>query len=122
MLADGALAVHPSGMTIPLPAPRRKDGPTFSLRLSDPGHRRRLRRQGLYSGCVKITVGAMTSTTTAVALRHQLPLITIFTLDAKINDNGLEAAYRGLTGNAARKAVLRDLETQVSPLSRRRCR
>ena len=44
-------------------------------------------------------------------MRHGLPLIIIFTLDAKINDNG-PAAYRGLDRYDARKAVLRDLEAQ----------
>ncbi|MGZ5132587.1 MAG: valine--tRNA ligase, partial [Caldimonas sp.] len=47
----------------------------------------------------------------ACALRHGIPLITIFTLDAKINENG-PAAYRGLDRYDARKAVLRDLEAQ----------
>ena len=39
------------------------------------------------SGCVKIT-GAHDFNDYACALRHGIPLITIFTLDAKINENG----------------------------------
>ena len=39
------------------------------------------------SGCVKIT-GAHDFNDYACALRHGMPLITIFTLDAKINENG----------------------------------
>ena len=62
------------------------------------------------SGCVKIT-GAHDFNDYACAQRHGLPMITIFTLDAKINDNG-PAAYRGLDRYDARKAVLRDLEAQ----------
>ncbi|MGZ5205736.1 MAG: valine--tRNA ligase, partial [Caldimonas sp.] len=62
------------------------------------------------SGCVKIT-GAHDFNDYACALRHGIPLITIFTLDAKINENG-PAAYRGLDRYDARKAVLRDLEAQ----------
>ena len=60
------------------------------------------------SGVVKIT-GAHDFNDYQVALRHGLPLITIFTLDAKINDNG-PAAYRGMDRYVARKAILRDLE------------
>ncbi|HEX7441967.1 MAG TPA: class I tRNA ligase family protein, partial [Caldimonas sp.] len=62
------------------------------------------------SGCVKIT-GAHDFNDYACALRHGIPLITIFTLDAKINENG-PAAYRGLDRYDARKAVLHDLEAQ----------
>jgi valyl-tRNA synthetase len=62
------------------------------------------------SGCVKIT-GAHDFNDYACAQRHDLPLITIFTLDAKVNDNG-PAAYRGMDRFVARKAVIRDLEAQ----------
>ncbi|MBV9889327.1 MAG: valine--tRNA ligase, partial [Rhizobacter sp.] len=62
------------------------------------------------SGCVKIT-GAHDFNDYACALRHGIPLITIFTLDAKINENGPKA-YQGLDRYEARKAVLRDLEAQ----------
>jgi valyl-tRNA synthetase len=60
------------------------------------------------SGCVKIT-GAHDFNDYACAQRHSLPLITIFTLDAKVNENG-PAAYQGLDRFDARKAVNRDLE------------
>ncbi|MEP6740686.1 MAG: valine--tRNA ligase, partial [Caldimonas sp.] len=62
------------------------------------------------SGCVKIT-GAHDFNDYACALRHGIPLITIFTLDAKINEAGPQA-YQGLDRYDARKAVLRDLEAQ----------
>ena len=108
MLADGALCVHPDdaryrhlvGMYVDLPLCGRKI-PVIADEFVD-------REFG--SGCVKIT-GAHDFNDHACAQRHGLPMITIFTLDAKINDNG-PAAYRGLDRYDARRAVLRDLETQ----------
>ncbi|MGV2481555.1 UNVERIFIED_CONTAM: class I tRNA ligase family protein, partial [Salmonella enterica subsp. enterica serovar Weltevreden] len=41
--------------------------------------------------------------------RHGLPMISILTLDAKINDNAPEK-YCGLDRFAARKAIVADLE------------
>ena len=108
MLADGALCVHPDderykhlvGRTVDLPLCDRQI-PVIADDFVD-------REFG--SGCVKIT-GAHDFNDHACALRHGLPMITIFTLDAKINDNG-PAAYRGLDRYDARKAVLHDLEAQ----------
>lgn len=108
MLADGALAVHPEddryrhlvGKYVDLPLCDRQI-PIIADDFVD-------REFG--SGCVKIT-GAHDFNDYACAMRHQLPLITIFTLDAKINDNG-PAAYRGLDRFDARKAVVADLEKQ----------
>ena len=108
MLADGALAVHPDderykhlvGKLVDLPLCDRRI-PIIADDFVD-------REFG--SGCVKIT-GAHDFNDYACALRHGIPLITIFTLDAKINENG-PAAYQGLDRYDARKAVLRDLEAQ----------
>jgi valyl-tRNA synthetase len=108
MMADGALAVHPEderykhlvGKWVDLPLCDRRI-PIIADDFVD-------REFG--SGCVKIT-GAHDFNDYAVAIRHKLPLITIFTLDAKINDNG-PVAYQGLDRYVARKAVLRDLEAQ----------
>jgi len=108
MLADGALAVHPDderyrhlvGKMVDLPLCDRQI-PVITDTYVD---------KDFGSGCVKIT-GAHDFNDYQVALRHQLPLITIFTLDARINDNG-PVAYRGLDRYVARKAVLRDLEAQ----------
>jgi len=108
MLADGALAVHPEderykhllGKYVDLPLCDRKI-PIIADDFVD-------REFG--SGAVKIT-GAHDFNDYACALRHGIPLITIFTLDAKINENG-PAAYQGLDRYDARKAVLRDLEAQ----------
>ena len=108
MMADGALAVHPEderykhlvGKYVDLPLCDRQI-PIIADDFVD-------REFG--SGVVKIT-GAHDFNDYACALRHQLPLITIFTLDAKINDNA-PTAYHGLNRYEARKAVLRDLEAQ----------
>ena len=108
MLADGALAVHPDderykhlvGMMVDLPLCNRKI-PVIADDFVD---------KEFGSGCVKIT-GAHDFNDYACAQRHKLPMITIFTLDAKINENG-PAAYQGMDRFVARKAVLKDLEAQ----------
>ena len=108
MLADGALAVHPDderykhliGKMVDLPLCDRAI-PVIADDYVDPA---------FGSGCVKIT-GAHDFNDYQVALRHKLPLITIFTLDAKINENG-PAKYQGLDRYDCRKAVLKDLEDQ----------
>jgi valyl-tRNA synthetase len=108
MLADGALAVHPEDA-------RYKDlvGKWVDLPLCD----RRIpiiaddfvdREFG--SGCVKIT-GAHDFNDYAASLRHNLPLITIFTLDAKVNERGPKE-YQGMDRFVARKAVVADLQAQ----------
>ena len=108
MLADGALAVHPEDDRY-----RHLVGKFVDLPLCD----RRIAiiaddfvDRDFGSGCVKIT-GAHDFNDYACAQRHALPMITIFTLDAKINENG-PLPYRGLNRYAARQAVLRDLEAQ----------
>ncbi len=108
MLADGALAVHPDddrykhlvGKMVDLPLCDRQI-PVIADDYVDPA---------FGSGVVKIT-GAHDFNDYQVAQRHNLPLITIFTLDAKINENG-PAQYRGLDRYDCRKAVLKDLEAQ----------
>ena len=108
MLADGALCVHPEderykhlvGKFVDLPLCDRKI-PVIADDFVD-------REFG--SGCVKIT-GAHDFNDYACSQRHNLPLITIFTLDAKINENG-PAAYQGMDRYDCRKAVLKDLEEQ----------
>ena len=108
MLADGALCVHPEderyqhliGKMVDLPLCNRKI-PIITDDFVD---------RAFGSGCVKIT-GAHDFNDYACSQRHGLPLITIFTLDAKINENG-PAAYRGMDRYDCRKAVLKDLEAQ----------
>ncbi|MDP3537724.1 MAG: valine--tRNA ligase [Azonexus sp.] len=60
------------------------------------------------TGCVKVTP-AHDFNDYAVGQRHGLPLISILTLDAKINENAPEK-YRGLDRFDARKAAVADLE------------
>jgi len=60
------------------------------------------------TGCVKVTP-AHDFNDYAVGQRHGLPIISILTLDAKINDNAPEK-YRGLDRFDARQAVVADLE------------
>ncbi len=108
MLADGALAVHPEdpryqhllGKFVDLPLCDRRI-PIIADDFVD-------REFG--SGCVKIT-GAHDFNDYAASQRHNLPLITIFTLDAKINEQG-PVAYRGLDRFDARKAVVADLDAK----------
>jgi valyl-tRNA synthetase len=60
------------------------------------------------TGCVKVTP-AHDFNDYAVGQRHGLPMISILTLDAKINENA-PAKYQGLDRFDARKAVVADLE------------
>ena len=60
------------------------------------------------TGVVKVTP-AHDFNDYAVGLRHQLPMINILTLDAKINDQA-PIAYQGLDRFEARKAIVKDLE------------
>jgi valyl-tRNA synthetase len=106
MLGDTAVAVHPkderyqhligkevelplTGRTIPVIADEHVD-PKFG------------------SGCVKITP-AHDFNDYAVGQRHNLPLINIFTVDAKLNENA-PAAYQGMDRFEARKKIVADLE------------
>ncbi len=60
------------------------------------------------TGCVKVTP-AHDFNDYAVGQRHNLPLISILTLDATINDHAPEK-YRGLDRFEARKVIVADLE------------
>lgn len=108
MLADGALCVHPDdpryqhlvGKMVDLPLCDRQI-PIIADDFVDPA---------FGTGCVKIT-GAHDFNDYACAMRHNLPLIVIFTLDAKINDQG-PAQFHGLDRYAARTAVVAELEAQ----------
>ena len=62
------------------------------------------------TGVVKVTP-AHDVNDYAVGQRHQLPIIGVLTLDAKINENA-PAKYQGLDRFVARKAVVADLEAQ----------
>lgn len=62
------------------------------------------------TGCVKITP-AHDFNDYAVGQRHQLPMINMLTLDAKVSDEAPEA-YRGLDRFVARKKIVADLDAQ----------
>lgn len=108
MLADGALCVHPDderykhliGKMVDLPLCNRQI-PIIADDFVD---------QAFGTGCVKIT-GAHDFNDYACAMRHGLPLIVIFTLDAKVSDQG-PAQFQGLDRFEARKAVVAELEKQ----------
>lgn len=106
MLGDTAVAVHPDddryrdlvGKFAVLPISGRPV-PIIADEYSDP-------EKG--SGAVKITP-AHDFNDFEVGKRHNLPMINIFDIDAKINENGPEA-YRGLDRYDARKKILQELE------------
>jgi valyl-tRNA synthetase len=62
------------------------------------------------TGVVKVTP-AHDPNDYQVGLRHGLPMLTIFTLEAKVNDEAPEA-YRGLDRYVARKKIVAELEAQ----------
>jgi valyl-tRNA synthetase len=106
MLADGAVAVHPDdaryqhliGKQVILPLCDRTI-PVVGDAMVDPE---------FGTGSVKIT-GAHDFNDYGAALRHKLPMIVIFTLDAKINENGPKQ-FQGMDRYVARKAVVAQLE------------
>lgn len=106
MLGDTAVAVHPDderykdyiGKEIALPL----TGRTIPIIADD------YVEKDFGSGCVKITP-AHDFNDYEMGKRHNLPMINIFTIDAKINDNAPEK-YRGLDRYVARKQVVADFE------------
>ncbi|HHH36685.1 MAG TPA: valine--tRNA ligase [Gammaproteobacteria bacterium] len=106
MLGDTAVAVHPEderyrhliGRHVELPLAGRRI-PVIADEYVDPE---------FGTGCVKITP-AHDFNDYAVGERHRLPMINIFTVDARINEAAPEK-YFGLDRFEARKAVVADLE------------
>jgi valyl-tRNA synthetase len=108
MLADGAVAVHPQD-----PRYRHLVGKRVILPLCDrtiPVVADEMVDREFGTGCVKIT-GAHDFNDYGAALRHNLPMIVIFTLDAKINENGPKQ-FQGMDRYVARKAVVAQLERE----------
>ncbi|AVP99496.1 valine--tRNA ligase [Ahniella affigens] len=105
MLGDVAVAVHPDderyqaliGKMLKLPLCDREI-PIIADAYVD---------KEFGTGCVKITP-AHDFNDFEIGKRHSLPMINIFTPDAKINDRA-PAKYQGLDRYVARKAVLADL-------------
>ena len=108
MMADGALAVHPEDERYKHLVGKKVDLPLCDRQIPIIADDFVDREFG--SGCVKIT-GAHDANDYACSMRHNLPLITIFTLTAAVNENGPEA-YQGMDRFVARKAVIKDLEAQ----------
>jgi len=108
MLGDTAVAVHPEdesyktliGKTITLPLVGREI-PIIADDYVDPE---------FGTGCVKITP-AHDFNDYAMGQRHDLPMINVLTVDAKINENGPEK-YRGLDRYEARDEIIHDLKEQ----------
>jgi len=106
LLGDVAVMVHPEderyaaliGKTVKLPLTQREI-PVIADDYVD-------REFG--TGVVKVTP-AHDFNDYQVGQRHQLPIIEILTLDAKVNENAPER-YQGLDRFAARKLVVADLE------------
>ncbi len=106
MLGDVAVMVHPEddrykhliGKRVKLPLCDR-DIPVIADEYVD---------KEFGTGVVKVTP-AHDANDYAVGQRHELPIIGVLTLDAKINDNA-PAKYRGLDRFIARKAVIADLD------------
>jgi valyl-tRNA synthetase len=106
MLADGAVAVHPED-----PRYRHLVGKRVILPLCDrtiPIVADEMVDREFGTGSVKIT-GAHDFNDYGAALRHNLPMIVIFTLDAKINQSGPKQ-FQGMDRYVARKAVVAQLE------------
>ncbi len=108
MLGDTAVMVHPEderykhliGKTVKLPLCDREI-PIIADAYVD---------LTFGTGCVKVTP-AHDFNDYAVGQRHSLPIISILTLDAKINDNA-PAKYQGMDRFDARKQIVADLEAQ----------
>lgn len=106
MLGDTAVAVHPDderyrdlvGKRVRLPIADRLI-PVVADEHSDP-------TKG--SGAVKITP-AHDFNDFEVGKRHKLPMINVFDLNARINENAPER-YRGLDRAAARKMIIEEME------------
>jgi len=106
LLGDAAVAVNPQdarytaliGKTVELPLAGRRI-PVIADDYVDPA---------FGTGCVKITP-AHDFNDYAVGQRHQLPLVQILTLEAKLTGG---TAYDGLDRFEARKKVLADLKAQ----------
>ena len=108
LLGDSAVMVHPEdgryrhliGKTVRLPLAGREI-PVIADAYVD---------KEFGTGCVKVTP-AHDFNDYAVGQRHDLPVLSILTLDAKINDKAPEK-YRGMDRFAAREAVVADLAAQ----------
>jgi len=106
LLGDTCVAVHPNderyqhliGQRVTLPLCDREI-PIIADEYVDPE---------FGTGCVKITP-AHDFNDYEVGLRHKMPLINVFTVDARINDD-MPEKYQGLDRAEARKQIVQDLD------------
>jgi len=106
MLGDVAVAVHPEDERY-----RHLIGKMLKLPLTDreiPVIADEYVDREFGTGCVKITP-AHDFNDYQIGQRHRIAPLTIFTLDARVNENAPQA-YQGLDRFAARKQVVADLE------------
>ena len=113
ILVDGAIAVHPDDSRFQSLLGRRvwvpMTEPPRAIEIIADQHV----QADFGSGCVKITA-AHDFNDYEVYLRHpdkNIPVIVLFTPDAKMNDNAPKK-YRGLDRYDARKQIVRDLREQ----------
>ncbi len=106
MLGDTAVAIHPEHPTLAKLIGREIALPLCDRTIPIVGDEHADPEKG--TGCVKITP-AHDFNDNEVGKRHDLPLINVFTIDAKIN-NEMPEKYRGMGRYDARKAIVTDLD------------
>jgi valyl-tRNA synthetase len=106
MLGDVAVMVHPQDERYRAHVGKRVELPLTGRRIPVIADESVEREFG--TGCVKVTP-AHDFNDWQVGQRHGLPQIGIFTLDAKVNENG-PAVYRGLDRYEARRRIVEDLK------------
>ena len=106
LLGDSAVAIHPEHPTLAKLIGKRVVLPLCERTIPIVGDEHADPEKG--TGCVKITP-AHDFNDNEVGKRHDLPLINVFTIDAKINEE-MPEKYRGMDRYDARKAIVADLD------------
>ncbi len=107
MLGDTAVAIHPEHPTLAHLIGKQVALPLCDRTIPIVGDEHADPEKG--TGCVKITP-AHDFNDNEVGKRHDLPLINVFTIDARINDE-MPEQYRGMDRYDARKQIVADLDT-----------
>ncbi len=106
MLGDTAVAIHPEHPTLAHLIGKQVALPLCDRTILIVGDEHADPEKG--TGCVKITP-AHDFNDNEVGKRHNLPLINVFTIDAKINGE-MPEKYRGMDRYEARKMIVADLD------------
>ncbi len=106
MLGDTAVAIHPEHPTLAHLIGKQIALPLCDRTIPIVGDEHADPEKG--TGCVKITP-AHDFNDNEVGKRHDLPLINVFTIDAKINEE-MPEKYRGMDRYEARKVIVADLD------------